>query len=475
MIMQLIDLSDRKTYRQIKERSTQTLCALSPGENAGNGGDDWANAAIPAISPPLPLRTHPVPEDSALARYRNVLRGISEAPDSWLVAPILAVAACLLTPAVSLDFGGPKPLTLYQFIAGAAGLRKSTSTTPAERVAARILQRRDFVTGNASDSALFDSFEKNPHRLQIEDEGNTLVRTWSNGSFGREVAARYLKLYDGQAWGQNFRREAEDHEDGEAERRIAFASLSLVVASTFGVSRFDGVDAASGLRRRFGYYVEYAPARQIDWPSPFDDRQIDELAALFRPLTEVKGIISGNSFTPDGWAIWKHIQKENRAAAQQIAGVTASDEAAGAALSESPMRVLKLAVIFQACRWLCNTSLNPLELNAECLQTAHQHQQDCLAAAAELDTVGQRAVIADRAESTIARIRSDYAGQFQNGWITLNRTQLTNKFASHTERTKAVNPTRLYGEIIPHLIRQGKAREIPQKGKKHLYAFSLED
>ncbi len=92
----------------------------------------------PTISPPPCTRVHPVPEDSAIADYRDTMRGISEAPDSWLVAPILAVVARLLTPGVWLDFAGHKPVTLFQFLAGPAGLRKSTSTNPADRIAAKL-------------------------------------------------------------------------------------------------------------------------------------------------------------------------------------------------------------------------------------------------------------------------------------------------------------------------------------------------
>ncbi len=494
--MKRIDLSDRKTYRQEKERAAQTqtltLPEASPGGNGRNGGipsslsvfnssasshasaDDWATQSFPPFSPPLPARTHPVPEDSAIARYRDVMRGISEAPDSWLVAPILAVAARLLTPAVQLDFGGYKPLTLFQFIAGPAGLRKSTSVNPALRIASLLLPPKALLVGNASDSALFDSFEKEPHRLQMEDEGNTIIRTWGSSHYGREVAGRYLKLYDGQSWGQNFRREATEHMDKEAERRIDRASLSLVIASTFGVSRFDGVDAASGLRRRFGYYVEEASARRIDWPAAFGDAEAEKLADLFRPLTTLSGTI-GRSFAPGAWEVWQEIQRANRDACATLSGATATEEAAGAALNESPMRILKLAVIFQACRWLTNPSLDPLELNAEVLRIAHAHQQDCLAAAAELDTLGRRVGIADAADSIIARIRSDFAGLSKDGWILLNRTQLTNKFAQHSERANALTSTRLYTEIIPHLIRQGKARQIPQKGKKYLYGFTGEE
>lgn len=425
-------------------------------------------------SPPPRSRTHPIPEDSALADYRDFMRGLSEAPDSWLLAPILAVVARLLTPAVFLDFGGPRPLTLFQFIAGPAGLRKSTSVNPAERIAGKLLPSLALLVGNASDSALFDTFEKGPHRLQIEDEGNTLVRTWSNSHYGREVAARYLKLYDGQPWGQNFRREAEAHEDGQAERRIDSATLSLVIASTFGVSRFEGVDAASGLRRRFGYYVELAPARRIDWPSPFNDTEAEALASLFRPLLTLSGSVGRHSFAPGAWEVWQRVQRENREECARVEGFTAADEAAGAALNESPMRILKLAVIFQACRWLKDRSLNPLELNADVLRIAHAHQRDCLAAAAELDTVGRRAATADLAECILARIRTEFAAQFNDGWVTLDKTQLTNKFAPHPERQNALTPARLYNEVIPALIRQGAAREAERQGKRCVFAFREE-
>jgi hypothetical protein len=122
-------------------------------------------------------REHPIPEDSILADYRDFVRQVSELPDGLIIAPALALCGKLLTPDVTLDFGGSKPLTIYNFMTTPAGLRKSTTFAPAEKIARQILMSDDFLYGNASDSALFDTFEQQPHRLQFEDEGNTLLRT----------------------------------------------------------------------------------------------------------------------------------------------------------------------------------------------------------------------------------------------------------------------------------------------------------
>jgi hypothetical protein len=65
------------------------------------------------------------------------------------------------------------------------------------------------------------------HRLQFEDEGNAILRSWESQSYGRETSARYLGLYDGSPWHQNFLREGKSHGDDESQRHIEQATLSL--------------------------------------------------------------------------------------------------------------------------------------------------------------------------------------------------------------------------------------------------------
>lgn len=435
------------------------------------------NSANSTNSAPPHPREHPIPEDSILASYRDFARQVTEAPDSWIAAPVLALCGKLLTPNVWLDFAGRKPLTIFNFVVGPAGLRKSTTFAPAEAVALRVLTPEDSVSGNASDSALFDSFERQPHRLQLEDEGNTILRTWATTNFGKEVAARYLKLYDGRPWSQNFRREADGHADGQAERHIDFASLSLCIGSTYGVSRFDGIDAASGLRRRFGFYLAGTAARFLPWPTSVHGPEADHHADNFRRLTELEGVVNYHShFTPAARQSWEKIQRRNRDRCAGVEGITSADETLAASLNESPARILKLALIFQACRWAAGNAVEPLQINPGVLEIAEAHQNACLDALEELETIGRRAEIDDLAEAIRSRILADAVGtapgQPPPAEVFLTKTDLTRMFASNPGRAGALAPSRLHREILPAMIRKGQARIASKKSKKVTYAFA---
>ncbi len=332
---------------------------------------------------------------------------------------------------------------------------------------------------DASDSALFDTFENQPHRLQLEDEGNTILKTWATANFGKEVAARYLKLYDGRPWTQNFRREAATHEDGEAERHIPLATLSLCIGATFGVSRFDGIDAASGLRRRFGYYLATTAARFLPWPGSLNGLETDHHAENFRRLATLEGIITyQNNFTPAARELWEQIQRRNRDRCAQIDGITQADETMAASLNESPARILKLAVIFQASRWAAGKAGEPFCLTPAVLEIAEAHQNACLDALEELESVGRRAEIDDHAQAILARIIADsvdnVVGQPPPPEITLSKTKLTRMFAANPGRAGAMTASRLYREILPHLIRTRHARIASRKGKLVIYAFRTE-
>lgn len=445
-----------------------------PAPEAPATDDNEATSANSTDSTPGCTREHPIPEDSILAEYRDFVRYVSELPDGLIVAPILALCGKLLTPNVSLDFGGLKPLTIFNYIATPAGLRKSTTFAPAEFISRRILKTDDFIGGNASDSALFDTFENQPHRLQFEDEGNTILRTWETAAYGREVSARYLKLYDGRPWTQNFRREAKAHDDGQAERHLDRATLSLCIGSTFGVAKLNHLDAGSGLRRRFGFYVATRQARNIYWPRSLSDCDMERLSEKFAKLSAIKGIVAECNFTPDAMEFWIELQKRNRKRCNSIPGYTEGDENLAASLNESPARCLKLAVIFQCCRFVAGSVSDPLTITPDVLQLAEAHQDSCLEAMVEIETLGKRSELEDIAESIMAQLTADGATTPGKTEITLTKSELTRRFAANPQRHGSLKPSRLYGEIIPHLIRTGRARLAEKDGKKRSYTFKLD-
>ncbi len=445
--------------------------APAPAPSAGctqqvpYGGETSPNSPI---SPGGCTREHAIPEDSILADYRDFVRRVSELPDGLIVAPIIALCGRLLTPQVTLDFGGSKPLTMYNFIATPAGLRKSTTFKPAEKIAQKILMHCDLLYGNASDSALFDSFEIQPHRLQFEDEGNTLLRTWETSAYGREVSARYLKLYDGSPWTQNFLRERKLHEGGNAERHIPQTTLSLCIGSTFGVAQLDQLEAGSGLRRRFGFYLANEQARDIWWPRTLDGEDLEHLADQFRKLADLQGVIGPDSFTQEARYFWIDLQKRNRERCKKIPGYTSGEDSLRSSLNESPARCLKLAVIFQACRWAKGSVEDPFLITQDVLALAEQHQDACLDALVELEAHSRRLDVADTAEWLLAQISGDHPGQRS---ADCNRTELTRRYACHPGRRGALTASRLYSEILPKLMEQGHCRIHSKVGKLVTYTF----
>ncbi|MFZ2276864.1 MAG: DUF3987 domain-containing protein [Prosthecobacter sp.] len=414
-------------------------------------------------------REHPIPEDSILADYRDFVRKVSELPDGLILAPILSLCGRLLTPAVTLDFGGSKPLTMYNFIATPAGLRKSTTFKPAEKIAQKILMSSDLLYGNASDSALFDSFEQQPHRMQFEDEGNTLLRTWETSAHGKEVSARYLKLYDGAPWTQNYLRERKLHEGGSSERHIPQATLSLCIGATYGVARLDNLEAGSGLRRRFGFYLASQQAREIWWPRSLEGAALDELAEQFRKLSDLQGVVGANSFTQEAREYWISLQKRNRERCKQIPGYTSGEESLLSSLNESPARCLKLAVIFQACRWARGSIENPYLITQDVLALAEAHQDACLDALVELEAQSRRVLVADTGEWLMSQISGDHPGQRSADYT---RTELTRRFAANPGRQGALTVSRLYGEILPQLVKQGHCRIRSKVGRCTTYTFT---
>ncbi len=417
------------------------------------------------------MREHPIPEDSILADYRDFVRQVSELPDGLIIAPVLALCGRLLTPHVTLDFGGTKPLTIYNFVTTPSGLRKSTTFAPAEKIARKILMDCDLLYGNSSDSALFDSFEVQPHRLQFEDEGNTILRTWETSSHGREVSARYLKLYDGAPWSQNYLRERKLHDEGSAERSISQATLSLCIGSTFGVARLNQLEAGSGLRRRFGFYLSSHRERYLDWPETLNGPEIAHLAGLFEELTHLKGVVGRQSFTPEAWEYWRGLQQRNRRRSESIPGYTDKEESLLSSLNESPARCLKLAVIFQACRWARDNRVDPYTLTPDVLALAEAHQNACLDSLVELEATSRRCEVEDTAEWLLAQISGDHPGQRSADIV---RSDLTRRYALHGGRRGALTASRLYGEILPRLIEKGQCCIRSKVGKRITYTFTWE-
>jgi hypothetical protein len=408
-----------------------------------------------------------VPDDSILADAIAFNREISEGPDSFTIAPVLCLAGRLLTPDCHWNFAGRKYPNLFNFVVGPPGIRKSTSFGMAEDLAKQLLPATSVHEGSASDSALFERFESDAHMLQLEDEGNILLEYWNRQGTGKELACRYLKLYDGRPWSQTFKKQG--NAEGGTHRHIDCATLSFALGGTPNTAKFAGINNASGLRRRFGYYVSLTPARRIAWPEPAGP--IGPLVESFRRLTMLQGTFRLEDAAHE---LWLEIQDRFNAEQDAITAMDAVAEAKLAALSEAASRTLKLAGIFEACRWAKTGEGNGMTVRADTLRTAFQHQLACLAAADEMETLGRRAIIQEQAELVLAGIRTDPRFPQAEGWHCLTRSELTNKFAKHSERMGSLTSRQLYEEIIPNLQVRRLCRPTEKSGKLERYHFAAE-
>jgi hypothetical protein len=421
-----------------------------------------------SASPPAREAVYPV--DSTLENYMAFARKFSESEDCILLGSILPIVARLLARRVFVRFAGRKYPNLYSLIVTKPGLRKSTTIGLAERVAQTLLPADAFSEGACSEQALFKCYQAQADKLMIEEEGNTLLSNWASDAAGKIVAKRFLKLYDCRSWTQSYMRQEE--ENGEAVQRIAETSTSLLVGTTYNNCRFHALETRDGMRRRVNYYLSEKYGRTIYWPPDFDSDEFSRLIESFRPLLEIEGELR---LSEKAKALWCKLQDANRAQIQAIPGIDAASEAYGSALSEENAKVLKFAMIFEACRWATKQSRDFQVIQTDTLQLAAQHVHNSISASRELDSIGRRAEIREEADAILATIRIEFLRENKGGKIELSKTMLTHRFAANPSRRGAMTPGRLYNEILPDLEKRGLATSLPRDGKLQVYQFPMEE
>jgi hypothetical protein len=221
-------------------------------------------------------------------------------------------------------------------------------------------------------------------------------------------------------------------------------------------------------RRHFGFYVATEQVCIIAWPHSRDGADLEELAEKFRPLLDLKGVVGANNLTQEAREYWSGLQQRNRARCKQIPGYTSGEESLLSSLNESPARCLKLAVIFQACRWARGSIGNPYIITRDVLALAEQHQDSCLDALVQLEAHIRRAEVEDVAEWLLAQIIGDHPGQRTADYT---RNELTRRFAANPGRQGALTASRLYSEILPKLMERGQCRIRSKVGKRITYTF----
>ncbi|MEO5717425.1 MAG: hypothetical protein ABIR29_02510 [Chthoniobacterales bacterium] len=398
-------------------------------------------------------------------------REYSESEDCILIGAILPVVARMLGRRVSIAFAGRKYPNLYSVLVTPPGFRKSTSINLVENIGRALLSYDAFLEGAASEQALFRLFQANTDRLLVEDEGNTLLSNWASDAAGKQVAKRFLRLYDCGPWTQTYMRQA-DENNGNASMRIDGTSTSLLVGTTYNNARFNGLETRDGMRRRVNYYLSERMARMIYWPADCDGAAFSKVVDGFRPLLDLEGTfqpLAGGTLN-----LWKELQEANRSQIQNIAGVDSASEAYGSALAEEGAKTLKFAMIFQICRWAFGSVKDWQVIQASTLQLATDHGRYCLHASQRLDLIGRRAEIREAADAILATVRCEQAMRAKDGVIEMTKSELTHRFAANPSRRGAMTPSRLYGEIMLDLSGRGLAKLVRQAGKLQVYQFRVE-
>jgi len=75
----------------------------------------------------------------------------------------------------------------------------------------------------------------------------------------------------------------------------------------------------------------------------------------------------------------------------------------------------------------------------------------------------------------MAVIQRDFVQRYSQGWIQLEKSDLTAKFCPHPDRRGALTTRDLYNKLIPRMIREGSAVLLEKEGKKVTYGFRQDD
>ena len=315
------------------------------------------------------------------------------------------------------------------------------------------------------------------------DDANPILANWKETNHGKIVSRIFLNLYDckglSEAFVRNKRRE-ENKQEGEGQtvvvdRYIPETSTSVCFGATFGIAQFQGQEVRAGLARRFHYYVATRLGRHIYRPPARDEARFSQLANSLIPLLKLRDIRV--SFDDYAAVKWEKFNRENR---KELDACDELDEQKAARLSTQPAQTIKVALIFHACMWLENPNgYNINTLSLEPLELAIEHLSESMKAAEFVEGISNRAYYADRGESLLARIRTDYASSDKtwNGYLVLSKTQLTSKFCHHSGRANAMKTDTLYNRIFPLLMRKNLVVRVRcvDNPKRAYYGFKIEE
>jgi hypothetical protein len=415
-----------------------------------------------------------LPPDSLLWDYRVYAQAHTESADSYIGGAFLPVVAAMLARHVYFLWGDERIYSnLFVMLAGKSGDRKSTAINLAESLSKAVLKPQHFLPHNCSAESLFEEYcpdaGGSPDKILIADDANPILGTWTKSGYGERVGQRFLNLFDCKSLSESFERNKRKRTDA-GRRSIPETCTSVVLGGTFDICRLTGRGISSGLQRRFLFYAAERHGRFIACPPPCNQSEFDRLVQMLAKLGEVRAECR---FSDPAMNRWEAYQRENRVLLHHE-----NNEAQAARLNGAPRHAQKVAMLFEAAMWAKRD--DPVWdgiIHLSTLDLAIAHVEHCLATAARLDSIADRASITASADILLAKIRRDFGhcGPIINGWIRLTKTDLTAKYAHHSSRSGAWTPIDLYDRFIPNLIERSLARFVGQQGKKVWYEFPVED
>ena len=253
----------------------------------------------------------------------------------------------------------------------------------------------------------------------------------------------------------------------------------MLMGATLGIAKFQGLESRDGMRRRFLPYLSSRLARTIYRPESIDDRMFTDFCMDLSLLDRLRGEID---FDQSGNDAWKIVQDSNREKLAKLPDLQdESTQALASLLASEPMHVLKIAMIFGCCRHISVSSANSagVLLGGELISLAHKLVENCILSASELDTLSDVAYVEDAAEKVYDRVKEkpdvfEYLENSGNTYTLIaTKSQLTTMFA-HDTRRGSMTTNKLYDEVMPKLVDQGKCTKLKPSGRTQRWAFHFD-
>ena len=259
----------------------------------------------------------------------------------------LPVVSAVLARNVFINFGERIFPNLYSILVSQTGLRKSTTVQLVTHIAATCFPKRRSSPASRATRRSFSEYLTHPDKLWLIDEGNVILDNWAHDAAGKGVARQVLALYDCPPWRESYLKHKE--KEGKAIQEVPAdkhldpdrrdASRARVSAPWRRATECAGGSITTRVSA-FG--------RMIPWPLSYDSRELIEFTGALEGLKNLKGEMR---LSPEAFELWKQLQVENRRQIEAVSGIDPASETHGSMLAVSPVKTLKLAMIFEVCRW----------------------------------------------------------------------------------------------------------------------------